>query len=135
MHSNNPQIVWAMGTDFAERDQMPPLAHAGRHIYLSRDGGRIFEVITHTTDGFPTTAGLTMFPDPVDEQALYVEATACDPAYGTDLVSLRADGTQTIYAHDIDEIGVIASSPHDPSRLLIGVSNEDKSSLLGCWER
>lgn len=134
----DPRVVWAAGIDLAEEERAP---RSGRHIYLSRDGGRTFGAALSESRGTgdPPRGGVTIIngpvlaPHPVDADVLYFVFSASFGNYGTDIIRFDA-GTRTHSVqhnryHDVSEI---AFAPGRPRVMYLGMGSEQRCEPNPC---
>ncbi len=116
----DPQVVWAMGIDFATADTDPG---RGRYIYRSVDGGLTFTRAFHEGDGVTLINGPTMAAHPTDPDVLYFVFGTYFSNYGTDLYRLDAATGQVTTNHNAYYHGIdaFAFSPADPSVMYLGL--------------
>jgi photosystem II stability/assembly factor-like uncharacterized protein len=119
------QVVWAMGLNLAESDAGHDLS-AGRHIYLSSDGGCNF--IPVVNDNRPTVTlinGPVMSAHQKDPNILYFVFGMSFGNYGTDLFKYEAETKKLTKTHNnYDRVTAIAFSPADSSVLYLGLAKE-----------
>jgi len=118
----DPNTVWAEGINMAESDANVP-SH-GRHIFLSRDGGRSFTPVLDEQPGLQLVNGATIAAHPTDPNVLYFVFGTYFQAYGTDLFRYDAAAKALRVAHfDYDDIDSIAFSPADPNVMYFGLES------------
>jgi hypothetical protein len=118
----DPNSVWAEGINMAESDANVP-SH-GRHIFLSRDGGRSFTAVVDEQPGLQLVNGALIAAHPTDPNVLYFVFGTYFQAYGTDLFRYDAAANALRVSHfDYDDFDAIAFSPADPSVMYFGLES------------
>jgi photosystem II stability/assembly factor-like uncharacterized protein len=134
----DPRVVWAAGIDLAEEDEA---SRSGRHIYLSRDGGRTFSAVLSESPGTgnPPRGGVTIIngpllaPHPTDSDILYFVFSASFGNYGTDIIRFdAASGTHSVQHNPYHDVGEIAFAPGRPRVMYLGLGSEQRCEPNPC---
>lgn len=132
------RVVWAAGIDLAEEQRV---SRSGRHIYLSRDGGRTFGAVLSETRGTgdPPRGGVTIIngpvlaPHPTDRNVLYFGFSASFANYGTDIIRFdAAAGTHSVHHNHYHDVGEIAFAPGRPGVMYLGLGSEQRCEPNPC---
>lgn len=116
----DPNTVFAMGINLAESNANVP-SH-GKHIYLSRDGGRSFTPVVDEAPGVQIVNQPLMAAHPTDPNVVYFVFGTYFQQYGTDLFRYDAAAKSLTLAHyAYDDFDAIAFSPADPNVMYFGL--------------
>jgi hypothetical protein len=114
------QVVWAEGIDLAAEGALD-----GRHVYLSRDGGRSFEVVVTANADITLPNGVPMLVHPTDPDILYFTWGTAYQGIGSKLYRVDArERSVTFTSNPYHRIEALAASPADPRLIYLGLSNE-----------
>lgn len=117
-------IVWAMGIDLTQLDNGAP--GEGRHIYVSRDGGKVFTPVIAQNSRVTLINGPLMAAHPADSNILYFVFGTYFQNYGTDLFKYDLLTHRLTKTHNqFHGISSIVFSPVDPSLMYLGLISEE----------